>query len=166
MPQYVRVHSHRQQSPIRLKWLINFGLSVFKTVSGTAGNKMPISAINPDAQDYLEALLKSFAFYSRSHSDVPLDLHQCNPFPPSTLCYIITSLLLLSSSQGTFLGDQTQLRDLSLARWQRRASCQYPRTPPPPPPVCLVFRNGASSVCCMLTMAWSGLCLRGCVVAC
>lgn len=75
-------------------------------------------------------------------------------------CHIACFLLPLSSkhgsSRGTFLGDQTEPVDLSLAQWQSWASCQHT------PPVCLVFCNQASRVYCMLTMGQSGPSLRGC----
>lgn len=79
------------------------------------------------------------SFFALACSDVFIKSSLIWPASRSTLCHITVGLLAVSSqrssSQGTFLGEQTELIDLSLARWQTWASCQEP--PPLPPPLCL-----------------------------
>lgn len=141
---------------------------------------MPISATNPDERQTKKKktsrkhpLFKCFALYSRRRSDVLLDLHQCNPFPPVALCYImadqpggrpsgrVASLVLQS-------GYISRRLDTQICHWQGGRDGHRASPPPLPtlthpfplPPACLVFRNQASSACCMLTRNRRGLTSR------
>lgn len=81
-------------------------------------------------------LFKCFALYSRRRSDVLLDLHQCNPFPPVALCYImadqpggrpsgrVASLVLQS-------GYISRRLDTQICHWQGGRD-GHSASPPPP----------------------------------
>lgn len=156
-----QVHNHTRQHAKELTWPTEFGLCVSKTCGNCAGNGIPIFAINPDAQRSSQAFnvkIFFFVFFFFCFNSWPYVVF--NPHMSfSTLCRITVSLSLSSSkhssSQRTFLGNQTQLVDLSLTCWQSWASCQHSPSPPPPS-FCLVLCDQTSRVCCMLTIGWSG----------
>lgn len=54
------VHNHRQQHPVELIWLTEFGLSVSKTVGGMGRQ---FFAINPEAQNSQQAFNVCFFFF-------------------------------------------------------------------------------------------------------
>lgn len=140
---------------------------------------MPLSATNQDKRPknnnikikkYPKGpnrpLFKCFTLCPLWHSNVLLDLYQCNPFPPVALCYIMADQPAdwpaewPSGSSCPPVGGHfpaTRHTDLSLAGWQRRALCQPNPTTPLPR---LVFRIQASGVCCMLTRNQHGLTSR------
>lgn len=119
---------------------------------------MPIFAINAEAQNSPQTFniknLISFMAMLR----FPAKSLLIEPISPRTLCYITISMFLLSSkyssSQGTFLGDQTDRAWRSFTGTVTEKGIM-PVNPP-------VFCNQTTRAYCMLTMGWSGPSLGGC----